>query len=85
MVPAMTPHLTPSPLLFLFTPPLPCTATQDPGPQPLELKEVFRLFQMQYNRSYPNPAGIPGHVHLQSNPCSHLTDKEIQAQGGECI
>ncbi|XP_020762092.1 cathepsin W isoform X1 [Odocoileus virginianus] len=29
---------------------------QDPGPQPLELKEVFRLFQMQYNRSYPNPA-----------------------------
>uniref|UniRef100_A0AC11DJM1 Cathepsin W n=1 Tax=Ovis aries TaxID=9940 RepID=A0AC11DJM1_SHEEP len=29
---------------------------QDPGPQPQELKEVFRLFQMQYNRSYPNPA-----------------------------
>nr|KAF6464713.1 cathepsin W [Rousettus aegyptiacus] len=30
--------------------------SQDPGPQPLELKEVFALFQTQYNRSYLNPA-----------------------------
>uniref|UniRef100_A0A8C9DT83 Cathepsin W n=1 Tax=Prolemur simus TaxID=1328070 RepID=A0A8C9DT83_PROSS len=29
---------------------------QDPGPQPLELKEVFKLFQVQFNRSYSNPA-----------------------------
>ncbi|XP_049748482.1 cathepsin W [Elephas maximus indicus] len=29
---------------------------QAPGPQPLELKEVFALFQLQYNRSYSNPA-----------------------------
>ncbi|TEA11692.1 hypothetical protein DBR06_SOUSAS6910170 [Sousa chinensis] len=29
---------------------------QDPGPQPLELKEVFTLFQIQYNRSYSHPA-----------------------------
>ncbi|XP_006216782.1 cathepsin W [Vicugna pacos] len=29
---------------------------QDPGPQPLELKEVFVLFQIQYNRTYSNPA-----------------------------
>ncbi|XP_035933496.2 cathepsin W isoform X1 [Halichoerus grypus] len=28
---------------------------QDPGPQPLELKQVFMLFQTQYNRSYSNP------------------------------
>ncbi|XP_041579399.1 cathepsin W isoform X2 [Vulpes lagopus] len=28
---------------------------QDPGPQPLELKQVFVLFQIQYNRSYSNP------------------------------
>ncbi|XP_062951764.1 cathepsin W [Cynocephalus volans] len=29
---------------------------QDPGTWPLELKEVFRLFQIQFNRSYSNPA-----------------------------
>ncbi|XP_024430115.1 cathepsin W isoform X2 [Desmodus rotundus] len=29
---------------------------QDPGPQPLELKEAFTLYQIQYNRSYSNPA-----------------------------
>ncbi|XP_006149977.1 cathepsin W [Tupaia chinensis] len=29
---------------------------QDPGPRPLELKEVFALFQIQYNRSYSSPA-----------------------------
>ncbi|XP_069326278.1 cathepsin W [Eulemur rufifrons] len=29
---------------------------QDPGPRPLELKEVFKLFQVQFNRSYSNPA-----------------------------
>lgn len=29
---------------------------QDPSPQPLKLKEVFTLFQIQYNRSYSNPA-----------------------------
>ncbi|XP_039100812.1 cathepsin W [Hyaena hyaena] len=29
--------------------------SQDPGPQPLELKQVFTLFQIQYNRSYSNP------------------------------
>uniref|UniRef100_A0A2K6F4W8 Cathepsin W n=1 Tax=Propithecus coquereli TaxID=379532 RepID=A0A2K6F4W8_PROCO len=29
---------------------------QDPGPWPLELKEVFKLFQVQFNRSYSNPA-----------------------------
>ncbi|KAM7086225.1 cathepsin W isoform 1-T1 [Molossus nigricans] len=29
---------------------------QDPGPRPLELREVFTLFQIQYNRSYSNPA-----------------------------
>lgn len=29
---------------------------QDPGRRPLELKEVFTLFQIQYNRSYLNPA-----------------------------
>ncbi|XP_019501149.1 PREDICTED: cathepsin W isoform X1 [Hipposideros armiger] len=29
---------------------------QDPGPRPLKLKEVFTLFQIQYNRSYSNPA-----------------------------
>ncbi|XP_054426832.1 cathepsin W [Pteronotus mesoamericanus] len=29
---------------------------QDPGPRPLELKEVFTLFQIQYNRSYSSPA-----------------------------
>ncbi|XP_061059631.1 cathepsin W [Eubalaena glacialis] len=28
----------------------------DPGPQPLELKEVFTLFQIRYNRSYSHPA-----------------------------
>ncbi|KAM4845394.1 cathepsin W isoform 2-T2 [Thomomys bottae] len=28
---------------------------QVPGPQPLELKEVFKLFQIQFNRSYSNP------------------------------
>lgn len=30
--------------------------SQDPGPQPMGLKEVFTLFQIQYNRSYSNPA-----------------------------
>ncbi|XP_059788028.1 cathepsin W [Balaenoptera ricei] len=30
--------------------------SQDPGPQPLELKEVFTLFQIRYNRSYSHPA-----------------------------
>ncbi|KAM5248917.1 cathepsin W [Ctenodactylus gundi] len=30
--------------------------SQDPGPRPLELKEVFKLFQIQFNRSYLNPA-----------------------------
>ncbi|KAG8522611.1 Cathepsin W [Galemys pyrenaicus] len=30
--------------------------SQDSGPQPLELKEVFRLFQIQYNRTYSDPA-----------------------------
>ncbi|NP_001116343.1 cathepsin W precursor [Felis catus] len=29
--------------------------SQDPGPQPLELKQAFTLFQIQYNRSYSNP------------------------------
>ncbi|XP_014322507.1 cathepsin W isoform X2 [Myotis lucifugus] len=29
---------------------------QNPGAGPLELKEVFTLFQIQYNRSYSNPA-----------------------------
>nr|XP_013006235.1 cathepsin W isoform X2 [Cavia porcellus] len=29
---------------------------QDPGPRPLELKEVFKLFQIQFNRSYSNQA-----------------------------
>ncbi|XP_059959294.1 cathepsin W [Mesoplodon densirostris] len=29
---------------------------QTPGPQPLELKEVFTLFQILYNRSYSHPA-----------------------------
>ncbi|XP_058545677.1 cathepsin W isoform X1 [Neofelis nebulosa] len=29
--------------------------SQDPGPQPLELKQAFTLFQSQYNRSYSNP------------------------------
>ncbi|XP_008059213.1 cathepsin W [Carlito syrichta] len=29
---------------------------QDPGPRPLELKEVFAWFQMQFNRSYLIPA-----------------------------
>ncbi|XP_055987544.1 cathepsin W [Sorex fumeus] len=29
---------------------------QDPGERPLELKEVFALFQAQYNRSYPSAA-----------------------------
>ncbi|XP_036272462.1 cathepsin W isoform X2 [Pipistrellus kuhlii] len=29
---------------------------QNPGPRPLELKEAFTLFQIQYNRSYSNPA-----------------------------
>lgn len=43
---------------------------QDLGPRPLELKEVFALFQTQYNRSYLNPAGIMGPVYLQSNPIS---------------
>lgn len=43
---------------------------QDPGPQPLELKEVFALFQTQYNRSYLNPAGIMGSAYLQSKPTS---------------
>ncbi|XP_048216159.1 cathepsin W isoform X2 [Perognathus longimembris pacificus] len=28
---------------------------QAPGPQPLELKEVFKAFQIQFNRSYSNP------------------------------
>ncbi|XP_004478675.2 cathepsin W isoform X1 [Dasypus novemcinctus] len=29
---------------------------QDAGPQPLELKEVFTLFQIRYNRTYSSPA-----------------------------
>ncbi|XP_006893378.1 PREDICTED: cathepsin W [Elephantulus edwardii] len=29
---------------------------QVPGPQPMELKEAFMLFQIQYNRSYSDPA-----------------------------
>ncbi|KAL0629965.1 Cathepsin W [Plecturocebus cupreus] len=29
--------------------------TQDLGPQPLELKEAFKLFQIQFNRSYLTP------------------------------
>ncbi|XP_036851287.1 cathepsin W [Manis javanica] len=37
---------------------------QDPGPQPLELKEVFRLFQIQYNRSYSNPAEHARHLDI---------------------
>lgn len=41
---------------------------QDPGPQPLELKQVFTLFQIQYNRSYSNPEGTMWHIHLQSHP-----------------
>ncbi|XP_012876427.1 PREDICTED: cathepsin W [Dipodomys ordii] len=28
---------------------------QGSGPQPLELKEVFKMFQIQFNRSYSNP------------------------------
>uniref|UniRef100_A0A8C3WE64 Cathepsin W n=1 Tax=Catagonus wagneri TaxID=51154 RepID=A0A8C3WE64_9CETA len=30
--------------------------SQAPGPQPMGLKETFTLFQIQYNRSYSNPA-----------------------------
>ncbi|CAH6793548.1 cathepsin W [Phodopus roborovskii] len=30
--------------------------TKDTGPRPLELTEVFKLFQIKYNRSYANPA-----------------------------
>ncbi|EDL33137.1 cathepsin W preproprotein [Mus musculus] len=30
--------------------------TKDAGPRPLELKEVFKLFQIRFNRSYWNPA-----------------------------
>ncbi|XP_037373447.1 cathepsin W [Talpa occidentalis] len=30
--------------------------SQDPGPRPLALKEAFRLFQMQHNRTYWAPA-----------------------------
>ncbi|XP_059104803.1 cathepsin W [Peromyscus eremicus] len=30
--------------------------TKDAGPRPLELIEVFKLFQIKYNRSYSNPA-----------------------------
>ncbi|XP_051001858.1 cathepsin W [Acomys russatus] len=30
--------------------------SKDAGPRPLELKEVFKLFQIQFNRSYSNPA-----------------------------
>ncbi|XP_045711395.1 cathepsin W [Phyllostomus hastatus] len=29
---------------------------QEPGPRPLELKEAFTLFQIQYNRTYSSPA-----------------------------
>ncbi|XP_037697094.1 cathepsin W isoform X2 [Choloepus didactylus] len=29
---------------------------QEPGPRPLELKEVFTLFLIQYNRTYSSPA-----------------------------
>lgn len=47
--------------------PTPSISCQDPGPQPLELKQVFALFQIQYNRSYSNPEGIMGHVHLWSH------------------
>ncbi|XP_005064060.1 cathepsin W isoform X1 [Mesocricetus auratus] len=30
--------------------------TKDTGPRPLELTEVFKLFQIKYNRSYTSPA-----------------------------
>ncbi|XP_017650850.1 cathepsin W isoform X2 [Nannospalax galili] len=30
--------------------------TQDSGPRPMELIEIFKLFQVQFNRSYSSPA-----------------------------
>lgn len=59
-VPAMTPHPNPSLTKLGFF--------QDPSPQPLKLKEVFTLFQIQYNRSYSSPAGITDSLHLWSKP-----------------
>lgn len=44
------------------------------------LKEVFTLFQIQYNRSYSNPAGIMGHL-SPAQLFSHLREEEIKAQG----
>ncbi|KAM9220564.1 LOW QUALITY PROTEIN: cathepsin W [Dugong dugon] len=38
--------------------------TQAPGPQPLELKEVFTLFQIQYNRSYSSPSEHARRLHI---------------------
>ncbi|XP_062053746.1 cathepsin W [Lepus europaeus] len=37
---------------------------QDPGPQPLELKEAFMLFQMQFNHSYASPAEHARRLHI---------------------
>lgn len=37
---------------------------QDPGPQPLGLKEAFTLFQIQFNRSYASAAEHARRLHI---------------------
>ncbi|XP_015424542.1 PREDICTED: cathepsin W isoform X2 [Myotis davidii] len=44
---------------------------QNPGAGPLELKEVFTLFQIQYNRSYSNPAEYAHRLDIFARNLAH--------------
>lgn len=54
---------------------------QDAGPRPLELKEVFKLFQIQFNRTYSNPAGIMGTDVSSPTSSVHLRDAFMVPDG----
>lgn len=60
--------MTPPPALYQPPHTVPLVPSQDLDPNMLKLEQVFELFRAQYNRSYSNPKGIPGHVLAQFTP-----------------
>lgn len=58
------------------------TPCQDAGPRPLELTEVFKLFQIKYNRTYSNEAGIMSTDVSSPIPSVYLRD-DLMAWEGE--
>ncbi|XP_025734452.1 cathepsin W isoform X5 [Callorhinus ursinus] len=54
---------------------------KDPGPQPLELKQVFMLFQIQYNRSYSNPEEYARRLDIFARNLAHAQQLEAEDLG----